>query len=105
MSRGRGQGRRGGTSQGWARIRKQVLERDMGVCHLCGGEGANSVDHLIPFSQGGGDNLDNLAAAHQTCNSRRGARFWSPVSTPPTPLSSFSPRASHIEHVEHWSAP
>lgn len=105
MTGGGGGRRRGGTSQGWARIRRQVLERDMGVCHLCGGEGANSVDHLIPFSLGGTDNLDNLAAAHASCNSRRGARFWGPASTPPTPLPPFSPRTTHIEHQSHWEQP
>lgn len=102
---GGGRTRRGGTSTNWARIRKQVLDRDMNVCHLCGGEGADSVDHLVPYSWGGDESLQNLAAAHRTCNSRRGARSWSGPSTPPTPLARFSPRAGHIEHVEHWSAP
>lgn len=104
MNRGGG-GRRGGTSTGWARIRKQVLDRDMGICHLCGGEGANSADHLIPWSLGGTDDLANLAAAHSNCNSRRGTRFWGPGSTPPTPLSSLSPRAAHIEHQSLWEQP
>lgn len=41
-------------------------------CHLCGRSGADSADHIIPRAAGGGDGLDNLRPAHQTCNSARG---------------------------------
>ena len=63
-------------------LRMAVLERDGWVCHLCGrriGRTANansaagaSVDHLVPVSCGGSDDLSNLAAAHRGCNSSRG---------------------------------
>lgn len=52
----------------------QVLRRDGGICHLCGGPGAETADHLIPVAHGGSDNMTNLAAAHIPCNQRRGAR-------------------------------
>lgn len=52
------------------------------VCHLCGGEGADSVDHLIPRSRGGADTLDNLRPAHLSCNQRKGARLPPPVGPP-----------------------
>jgi len=32
-----------------------------------------TADHIIPRSQGGTDAMDNLRAAHLSCNSRRGA--------------------------------
>jgi len=32
------------------------------VCH---GKGANSVDHIVPVSQGGGEEDSNLAAIHE----------------------------------------
>ena len=77
---GRAQDRRRGTTverfgQGWARISRAVIERDGGVCHICGEEGADTADHLVPRSVGG-DSTDMglLAAAHRACNSRRGAR-------------------------------
>lgn len=44
------------------------------VCHLCGGEGADTKDHLVPRSLGGTDALDNLRPAHMKCNSKRGNR-------------------------------
>lgn len=43
------------------------------VCHLCGMPGADTLDHLIPRSRGGTDELENLAPAHKSCNSSRGA--------------------------------
>ena len=75
-------------SQRRPHIRKSLhrdVEREHGsVCHLCGGEIDRapdapwrlkwSLDHLIPFSQGGEDSLQNLRPAHLGCNVRRGTR-------------------------------
>ena len=57
----------------WARVRRAVLARDGYRCHICGGPGADSVDHLDPVSTHGPriPPLDRLAAAHVGCNSRR----------------------------------
>lgn len=41
-------------------------------CHLCGGGGANSPDHVVPRSKGGGHELANLRPAHRSCNRARG---------------------------------
>lgn len=57
--------------------RAKLVERDGGICHLCGlpvAEGEVSVDHLIPISKGGGHTWDNVALAHTRCNVRRGAK-------------------------------
>jgi 5-methylcytosine-specific restriction endonuclease McrA len=45
------------------------------VCHLCGRYievEDRSVDHVIPRSKGGTNELINLRPCHQRCNSRRG---------------------------------
>lgn len=55
-----------------ARLRALVLAEYGNVCHLCGGVGADSVDHVIPRSCGGDDSLDNLRPAHRSCNYSRG---------------------------------
>jgi len=68
------------TGRPWRRLRLAVLERDAGVCHLCGQPGATTVDHLRPYVLGGRDDLDNLAAAHVSCNSAKGARVPLPRS-------------------------
>lgn len=41
------------------------------VCHLCGQDGADTADHVIPRSKGGPDTLDNLEPAHGPCNYAR----------------------------------
>ena len=34
------------------------------VCHLCGHDGADAVDHIVPKSRGGGEESSNKAPAH-----------------------------------------
>lgn len=46
--------------------RKFILRRDRFVCHVCGGEGANQADHVIPLAEGGAHHVDNGAAIHDT---------------------------------------
>lgn len=57
--------------------RDEVIARDGYVCGICGGGVAPdqmSIDHIVPISRGGTDDLDNLQAAHRSCNSRKGAK-------------------------------
>jgi hypothetical protein len=61
-------------TQAWKRKVAYVVDRDSGICHLCGTLGATSADHLVPRSQGGDDDESNLAAVHVLCNKRRGNR-------------------------------
>ncbi|MCL6521841.1 MAG: HNH endonuclease [Firmicutes bacterium] len=55
------------------RIRRQVLQRDRYRCAWCGAPG-NTIDHLLPWSQGGLTTLDNCVCSCQECNGRRGDR-------------------------------
>jgi 5-methylcytosine-specific restriction endonuclease McrA len=57
----------------WPKLRKFVLESYGEICAYCG-ERATHVDHVIPVSQGGGDEIENLVAACQGCNSHKHAR-------------------------------
>lgn len=58
------------------------------VCWLCGHDGADSADHILPRSRGGSDAIENLRPAHYSacatcgkrCNQARGNRL-----TPATP--------------------
>lgn len=58
----------------------RILRRDGGICHLCGRPGADTADHIIPWSKfppdakTDADRLGNLAAAHAACNRIRGDR-------------------------------
>lgn len=66
----------GRSSRQWKRLRARVLE-DSDICWLCGQPGADTADHVIPRSVAPhlAESLDNLAPAHRSCNSRRGARL------------------------------
>jgi hypothetical protein len=57
---------------------RRIFHRTGGRCHLCheemawNGYGRNwNVDHFIAVSRGGSDAINNLYAAHVSCNSRR----------------------------------
>ena len=46
------------------KLRRQVFNYYGEKCWLCGGEGADTIDHIIPVVDGGDDSLDNLRPAH-----------------------------------------
>lgn len=58
-------------------------------CHICGGPidydlphtdpKSFVVDHVVPLSKGGADELSNKAAAHRDCNSTKRARLVAPI--------------------------
>lgn len=45
----------------WAQRREFVLHRDKRICYLCGGEGADTVDHV---EVGDNHSMSNLKAVH-----------------------------------------
>ena len=47
----------------WNTRRQIVMARDKGICYICGGEGADTVDHVKQSMQDD-HSLDNLAAVH-----------------------------------------
>jgi hypothetical protein len=60
-----------------------VFERDGWLCHLCSeaidptlsgrDRMGPTLDHVIPLAEGGEHSYANVAAAHRSCNSRKGA--------------------------------
>lgn len=52
---------RGATLQ---KLRKRVFDFYGDECWLCHQGGADTIDHIVPVSLGGGDELDNLRPAH-----------------------------------------
>ena len=46
------------------RLRKRVFDLYGDECWLCHQGGADTIDHIIPLSHGGTDDLDNLRPAH-----------------------------------------
>lgn len=51
----------------WRRQRRRALVRDRHTCVLCGAP-ATQVDHIVPRSRGGGDDLVNLRSVCGACH-------------------------------------
>lgn len=58
------------------RLRPYILERDGYVCRRCGATDDLQMDHLIPVSRGGTNDLDNLAILCRPCNLNKRAKTW-----------------------------
>ncbi len=54
--------------------RRAVFARDHGHCQYCG-KAAESIDHVIPRSKGGGHAWDNVVACCRRCNTYKGDRL------------------------------
>lgn len=53
--------------------REEIMHRDRHMCVYCGAR-ADTIDHVLPRSRGGGDTWLNLVAACQSCNGRKDDR-------------------------------
>lgn len=63
-------------------FKMMIADRDGWRCHLCGepvsknktpwARKGPTIDHIIPRSKGGSDDIDNLRLAHRKCNEARG---------------------------------
>jgi 5-methylcytosine-specific restriction endonuclease McrA len=54
--------------------RREVFRRDSHICQYCGNPKRLTLDHVMPRSRGGRDTWDNLVAACESCNTRKGNR-------------------------------
>jgi len=54
--------------------RREVLRRDGHACQYCGSARRLTLDHVIPRSQGGSHTWENVVAACEACNHRKGSR-------------------------------
>lgn len=86
-----------GSTWAWRKIRARIIERDRGLCQLCGNEG-NHVDHIQERSQGGGDEDDNLRLLCRNCNLGRKGRVFSVAPTPLTHHGGYTPQNASISH-------
>lgn len=65
----------------WGITLDKLIERDNGVCHICGEmvvRGINynapnypTIDHVMPISKGGTHTWDNVKLAHRKCNIKK----------------------------------
>jgi hypothetical protein len=58
--------------KGWYKIINYVFKRDNYTCQYCGSVGKKlEADHIIPFSKGGSDNVENLTTSCIRCNRQK----------------------------------
>ena len=59
----------------WARLRKQVFERDAHRCRQCGRAGKLHCDHRVPLFSGGSEtDPDNLQTLCKNCHVAKNRR-------------------------------
>lgn len=84
---------------------RAAIRRGKPPCYLCGNDidytlkspdpWSFEIDHIIPLTLGGTDDLDNLGPSHRQCNRNKGARAYDPVprsATPKTPRTFVTSR-------------
>lgn len=80
---------REGRSWNLQRRHREAIARTKADCHICGkpidydlrypDPRCFVVDHVVPVSKGGSDDLPNKKAAHHECNSKKRARDFAPI--------------------------
>lgn len=68
---------------------RAIIARSKPACWICGSDIDYTldwpdpmcfvVDHKMPLARGGSDTLENKAAAHNHCNSKKRARVDAPI--------------------------
>jgi 5-methylcytosine-specific restriction protein A len=67
-----------GYGSAWQKLRREILERDRGLCQPCQRSGrvtlAREVDHIVNKARGGTDDPGNLQAICRVCHQQKTAR-------------------------------
>lgn len=58
----------------YARVMRYLTDRWGGRCAYCGASRELQIDHLLPVSRGGGDEIQNLTLACVDCNKKKGTQ-------------------------------
>lgn len=82
------------TGEKLQKLRQKVFTYYGDQCWLCGGYGADTIDHIIPVIDGGDDSLDNLRPAHgrksKLCNGNFSRKRTQDYEVSPIPKDEFS---------------
>lgn len=71
----------------WER-RRAAIFADSRICHICGHDGSDAIDHVVPLDRGGTNHITNLKPAHHTlpcetcgkkCNRLKSNKEFAPI--------------------------
>lgn len=89
-------------------IRFEVFKRDAFTCRYCGKKSPEAileVDHVVPLSGGGTDDIENLVTACYECNRGKGARLLTDI-PPEENLHEkailIAEQELQISELQHW---
>lgn len=86
------------------RTRAQIFSRDGSKCRMCGRSAEEvplEVDHIFPHSQGGTDDLDNLATLCRDCNRGKSDLYLRSLLKTKVEQNDFSPIGAIILTVKY----
>jgi hypothetical protein len=83
------------------KVRQSIYERDNYTCRYCGkqmekGSRALSIDHVIPVSKGGSQNIDGIVTACKSCNQKKWQRTPTEAGMTLISLEDFNPTLTPI---------
>ena len=91
-------------------MRFEVFKRDDFTCRYCGRktpEAVLEVDHVIPVSAGGTDDIENLITACSACNIGKGARLLTQLPNVPDiheRAVELAEQERQLAEYNHWRA-
>jgi 5-methylcytosine-specific restriction endonuclease McrA len=53
---------------------KEIFDKDGGMCRNCGSWDDLTIDHIIPLTKGGTNDVDNLQTLCRKCNQKKGTK-------------------------------
>lgn len=91
------------------KIRFEVFKRDSFICQYCGRRAPDvilNVDHIVPVSDGGDNNIMNLVTSCFECNSGKGSRRLgdtAEVAKAHNQLEQLQERRNQLEMMRRWA--
>ena len=73
-----------------------------GVCELCGSAENLVIDHIIPLSHGGSNDVRNLRTLCQSCNTKEGWKYRERAQAPVNKYTTHL-RPDTIKTIKRWT--